>query len=379
MMDSKVIVLGGDHYNTLWVVRSLGMAGLKPYLIVDSHSTKSFVAKSRYVQKCWYVSGEEKIVKVLRENFCTETRKPVVICSSDVCADIVDRNYEELTTKFILPNIDGKGGMISHWMDKDVMCKAAKKAGFNVPKTWHISFDSERKYILPGDIVYPCIIKPQKSSDGSKYDFAVCDTESELQQRLDDLEQRKVAIVVQEYLKPDFEISFLGVNLPNVKRNVIPGLLYKLGTCLSSFNMGMPTYACVSPELAPYVDIAVIERFFSIVKYHGLYSIEFFVCKGKAYFLEINLRTDGDMFVYTKAGVNMPLLWVKDVEGEDVSLLPQEVQKVVYGMTEISYMKYLRWKNIKQLFVDLFRTRCFSIFCARDIKPFLFKFIYYWK
>lgn len=376
-MDSKVIVLGGDHYNTLWVLRSLGMAGLKPYLIVDSHSSKNFVAKSRYVRKYWCASGEEKIVTVLRENFGAETRKPIIICSSDVCADIVDRNYEELSAKFILPEINGKGGMISNWMDKDVMCQAAQEAGFNVPKTWHVSFDSGGKYILPGDVVYPCIVKPQKSCSGSKHDFAVCDTEPELRQRLDDFGERKVAIVVQEYLKPDFEISFLGVNLPNAQKNVIPGLLYKLETCQSSFNMGMSTYACVSPKLDPYVDIAVVERFFSIVKYHGLYSIEFFVCNGKAYFLEINLRTDGNMFMYTTAGVNMPLFWVKDMEGEDLSSLPQRVQKVVYGMTEISYMKYLHWKNIKQLFIDLFRARCFSIFCARDIKPFLYKFIYY--
>lgn len=377
MTNCKVIVLGGDHYNTLWVLRSLGMAGISSYLIIESHSHKSFVAKSKYVRQYWCVDDERQMMDVLRENFHSEAEKPVIICSSDVCADIVDRNYEELAKKYRLPNIAGKGGLVSYWMDKDIMCEAAKEAGFNVPVTWNLRFDAEGNYILPGDIVYPCIAKPQKSSEGTKHDFWVCNSELELRLHLKELKQRRVQIVVQEYLKPDFEISFLGVNLPNAKKNVIPGLLYKLGTCKSSFNMGMPTYACVSPSLEPYVDKRVVERFFSIVEYYGLYSIEFFVCKEKAYFLEINLRTDGDMFVYTKAGVNMPLLWVKDMEREDVSSLQQKVQKVVYGMTEISYIKYLKWRGIKQIIIDLFRVRCFSIFHTRDLKPFLFKFVYY--
>lgn len=33
-MNNKIIVFGGDHHNTLGVVRSLGEAGIKPILIL---------------------------------------------------------------------------------------------------------------------------------------------------------------------------------------------------------------------------------------------------------------------------------------------------------------------------------------------------------
>lgn len=375
MINNKIVVLGGDHYNTLWTIRSLGIVGIKSFVIINTDCQRSFVTKSKYVQKYWFAKTEQQILDILANKIENDSRKTIIICSSDVCADLIDRNYTVLNEKFILPNINNQGNQVSYWMNKDVMSEAAREAGFNVPKTWHFN-SLENNVDLPTDIIYPCILKPQKSSMGSKYDFSICENESQLRYQLQELKKRETDVILQEYLKPDFEISFLGVNLPNAGKNVIPGLLYKLGTCQSVHNMGMPTYACVHPNLEPYIDIDVVNRYFDKIRYYGLYSIEFFVTNQKPYFLEINLRTDGDMFVYTKAGVNMPLLWVLDVTGHDIQCYKQQVNKVVYGMTEISYIKYLDKKKWWKIFGDLWRSKCFSIFNIRDVKPFIYKFIY---
>ena len=54
MRTSKniAIVVGGDHYNTLWIIRSLGLAGYLPIaIIVTEDGRKSFVSHSKYLLK----------------------------------------------------------------------------------------------------------------------------------------------------------------------------------------------------------------------------------------------------------------------------------------------------------------------------------------
>ena len=45
-----VLVVGADHYNTLWLNRALGMAGFIPTCIIYG-VTKSFVGKSRWCKR----------------------------------------------------------------------------------------------------------------------------------------------------------------------------------------------------------------------------------------------------------------------------------------------------------------------------------------
>lgn len=47
-MNKEVIVIGGNHHNTLSVLRSLGEKGVLSLLIVVSHDTKPYVGYSKY-------------------------------------------------------------------------------------------------------------------------------------------------------------------------------------------------------------------------------------------------------------------------------------------------------------------------------------------
>lgn len=380
VMNNKVIVIGGNHYNTLWTIRSLGFMGCCPYLIVISEG-HSFVAQSKFVKRSWIVRSECQILDVLRGNFKTEELPPVIITTSDPCVELIDQNYSWLSERFILPNIDNRANQISYWMDKNIMLKAARQAGFSIPAVWHISLDKgvSDENNIPADIMFPCILKPLKSSRGTKYDFNICNNKEELIEAFHKVEKHTSEIILQEYLEPDFEISFIAAILPNAKKNIIPGVQYKLKTCQAIQSLGMPTFSCVKPGLEPYVDISVVNKFFEIIKYSGVYSIEFLISNRKAYFLEVNLRTDSDMFIYTAAGVNLPFLWVMDVTGNDISGLPQQVERITYGMTEVSFIKYLKWPAFFQSFKEWWQTDCYSIFSWKDLRPFFFKFIYYLK
>lgn len=67
MINNNVVVLGPDHYNTLWLVRSLGMAGHKPFVIIHSRHNKSFVSKSIYLNGYIIIRDKENIIRFLLE------------------------------------------------------------------------------------------------------------------------------------------------------------------------------------------------------------------------------------------------------------------------------------------------------------------------
>lgn len=379
---NKVIVIGGDHYNTLWVIRSLGLGGLSPYVIViNPDKNVSFVTKSKYLLKSWVINNETSIKEILGDYFSSEKLSPVIICTSDGSASYIDEHYDELKDKFLMPSVGGKGKLISYWMDKSKMIQAAKDAGFNVPKTWNLNLEQcdEIRRIIPEDISYPCIIKPLKSSEGSKSDFRICTNHVNLVEYLEELKVGINLIIIQEYIKSDYEVSFPAANLYCAGKNIIPGLLVKLSTCSNTYNLGMSTYACLKKDLEPLIPIEKVHNLFKIIPYYGLYSMEFLVYNDKAYFLEINLRNDGNMFYVTAADVNLPLLWVWDITNNDISHLQQNITHTVYGMTEISYIKYFKLKKWRQGLKDWYRSNCFSIFYKKDIMPFIYKFIYFLK
>lgn len=365
-----VIVVGGDHYNTLWVCRSLGMAGFCPTVIViNPLGNYSFITKCKYLKSSYVVNDEEAMIAILRHLSFAD--KIVLFSSSDTCSNIIDEHFDELKGKYILPNCGNKQGNLSYWMDKKRMNDLAVDLGFNVPWTKTVDYND----INWDDVIFPCIVKPLNSSKGKKTDFSICKTKDELKKALDSLKRNQVPCLLQEYVMPEFEISILCMRIRNNNVNLIPGLQYKIGTCKSTRNMGMPTFACVQKDVSPYINSSIVNQFIERIDYEGLYSIEYFVSKGKAYFLEINLRVDGDLFLYTTSGVNMPEMWTKSMLGvNDVNFSPR--LKTTYGMTEISYIKYLDWKHPIKVLKEWWKTDCYSIFSWTDIKPFIYKFIY---
>ena len=371
--NKDVVVIGGDHYNTLWVVRSLGIMGFKPTIVVVNPLKKcSFVTKSKYVFTAYVVSDEVEMLELL--NKLSFLERVVLFSSCDSVSDVIDQNYDELKKKYILPNCGEQQGMLSYWMDKRVMTELAVKLGFNIPYSAEINLRNGQ-FSLPDDI--PCVLKPLKSSAGQKTDFRICVSRDELEKALISLRIHCSSVLLQEYIKPDFEISVLGMRSRAIKQNLVPGLLYKTGTCQSVHNMGMPTYAYVEESLEPYVDRTVVDNFLNNIDYDGLYSIEFFVSEGKSCFLEINLRVDGDLFVYTTGGVNMPYLWAQLSMGMPIDNSSIRLKrKRTYGMTEISYLKYLKWNEPLKIIAEWWKTDCYSIFSWKDPLPFIYKFIF---
>ena len=48
-MKNKVLIIGGDHHNTLGVVESFAEKGIKPYVLIYEKNTHSFVLRSKHI------------------------------------------------------------------------------------------------------------------------------------------------------------------------------------------------------------------------------------------------------------------------------------------------------------------------------------------
>lgn len=67
-VSNSVIVFGGNHHNTLGVIRSLGQKGLSTILLlVDDDDRVSYVSKSKYIAKVHKYASYESGVQYLED------------------------------------------------------------------------------------------------------------------------------------------------------------------------------------------------------------------------------------------------------------------------------------------------------------------------
>ena len=280
---NKVIVLGGDHHNTLGVIRSLGEKGITPFAVLSAHKSSSFVSRSRYLSRSFHVDDEEDCVRILLDHFSTEREKPVIISCSDKFASILDLNYDKLKDKFYLPNA-AKQGELNRLMNKETMGVVAESCGFQTIPSWVIDAETNQ---IPAGISYPCITKPLYSIKGTKHSIRVCENELDLVKVIDSSGGSEVQI--QRFIDKEAEFQLFGCSINGGSTIAIPGFS-KIIRSTQITNTGFL-------ELCPIsdfeMDITPVYKFLRKIKFSGLFSIELLEGKnGKKFFMEINFRND---------------------------------------------------------------------------------------
>ena len=128
----KAILLGSSAPNTLGVIESLALMGVKSYVVLLGHTTNPFVLSSKHVLKYWICDNEKAVLQCLENNFNEE--KLVVYTCNDRAACLIDANYEKLKNKFYLPHAEYDGN-INALVKKPEMIKLANEVGLSVPTT----------------------------------------------------------------------------------------------------------------------------------------------------------------------------------------------------------------------------------------------------
>lgn len=362
----KVFILGGDHYNTYGVVRSLGEKGIiSNVAIIGTHSNDSFVLKSKYIEMGDAFIEKDESINFLISNaskFC----KNILICCCDDAEELVMDHYKELRELFVLPICDSIESQKA-FMNKSVITKLAEGHGLTTPNTWKAV---NRQ--IPDVITYPCITKPETSTSGRKSDIVKCRNREELENVIYD-QHRCSDFTIQQFIEFEKEISILGTVLYD-GTIVFSGCIEKIRTCM----IGTSSFARM-------VDNSIIgdnkEKLVKLLKsttYRGLFSAEFLLKDGILYFLEVNFRNDGNTYVATASGLNLPYLYVQSWLSQDKFEIPVPkfpcyfmldiedfISNVLSGRT--NYVEWIR---------NLHQVDCCLVYNKKDKRPFQKKLIY---
>lgn len=368
----KIIIIGGNHYNTLGLIRSIGEMGLPVYLFLEHQDNLShcYLRFSKYIKEIYHLSDLSEILYLLKSHFMNESSKPIILCASDASISLLDKHYNEVKDYFFFFNA-GEQGRINLFMNKTNLFDLASSSGLRVIKTWQLSGNAP----IPEEIVYPCFSKPANSALYAKSGIGVSYSIKELEERLKDCND----LLVQEYISKDYEININGFSYNNGRDVQFDAVCRKI----RDYPDRQGQYIVLEDiSLHSYIDYDAIRNLVRAIGYEGLFSIEFLIKNNVSYFLEINMRNDGTNYLYTLGGYNYPFLWYLYCLGklDTEHLNHKNLSKPLYLMqwSDISDVVHKRI-SVFQWVKDFSRVRAFYVLNIRDIKPFLFQLYQYCK
>ena len=362
---NKVLVIGGDHHNTLGVIESLGAKGISPYVLVITNTSWAYVLKSKYVADGWVCHDEKQTVECILRNFNDTEHKAVVITTCDSAASLLDNNYDQLSPFLILPNTSTPGNL-TNVMSKEYMSSLAREVGINVPKTWVVTDGS-----IPQDVEYPCITKAISSIAGTKENICVCRDEETLRHFLSD-KAKCHTIQIQKFVDKEYEFQLLGCSMGYGKVILIPGRTHIVRPN-GLDNTFFLRFDIIEPEYDSLVE--KVRTFIKRTGYQGTFSVEFLRDKdGTSYFTEMNFRNDGNAYCETSAGINIPYIYYLYNSGGDYQTeIKNSSVKTTYLTPEFYYFRrmLMREFGIREWWHNMKRTTCYSTYFKDDKKPFV--------
>ena len=376
---NKVIIVGGDHYNALGIVRCFGINGIKPYGILTTNSKKekdNFCYSSKYWEQYWFALSDDEALEILKSYFSNEDVKPVLVPSSDGMALLIDLHLDELSEHFICPSINRKQGEIAKLMDKSHQVEWAKQLGIRTAKTWCVNLNVSLEHFY-NEVFFPCIAKPVISSEGQKTDITKCENLDDLRKCMKEIQSKGYhRILVQEFLKKDYEAELFGCIGEHSDK--IPYLFSKhvrewppVGGSVS-YHKFLKT-----PEL-----ISQAERLLRKIKeygYVGNIDIELFVIKGELVLNEVNFRNSGDVYACFQHKVYYPYFSYLDMIGCDTSSLNVDYTTDKCAMNETTDFRHVLFGDLSLKEWLRYKRMCgdYAYYFKGDMKPAWKKYRYF--
>lgn len=353
-----IVIGGGNHHNALGVIRALGERGYEVEFISHGSLKRNYIAQSKYVVSHMACADVGKIPEYLLKRQSLSQEKEIIISCSDYVTEQLNLNFNRLADRYIIPGVSEQGKM-GELMDKTTMIAMASRRGISAPVVWSIPSEID-------SVTFPCITKAHVSSHGGKYDIVICRNKSQFEEFL---ANNSDDIFAQAYIDKREEVQFIGCSLNGGETVIIPGMS-KVLRSQSNTNTGFLEYGPIESFYDDVVEKAKL--YIKDCQYSGLFSFE--VMRGKddkVWFLEINFRNDGNAWCVTKAGVNLPVIWVKACLGEDyISELKTPDNIVVMPEFQDFKLVLQRKVSITQWLRDWKRTDYFMEYDRNDPRPF---------
>ena len=366
-VESNVIIIGGDHHNTLSVIRCFGKKKINYQILIHSdkiNEKQLMLYYSRYCKNLHMVNdSENEILNWLIER--KKEKKQIIIPCSDLAEYTIDNNYNKLKEYYYIPGFKDNPGEVCRLMDKYEQSKWLEKNNIKSARTWFM--DISNKIEIPEDMIYPCIIKPNVSAKGCKGDIKICHDANELLESIKTIYANYSDVIVQQYLNKKYEllamgyISDDGYNSGGVERKLretIPG--GGGSTALGRFTN--------EKNIIDFAN-AILDVLYKS-GYRGLYDIEFFECHDGLYLNEVNFRHSGSGFALIKNGIMAPYLYYLDclnIDHDNVYKLKHPNGYFVCDFGEFNLLRKYKSINIFQFFFDFIRAYAHSIIDIKDL------------
>lgn len=357
----KVIIWGVDDYNVLGLFRSLRHEYEITFMVFQG--VKKCASLSKYCSRLVETSSLEDGLKYLLDNYHDECNKVVIINSNDLIAEFLDLHREELSKYFVVPGTSNPGSL-RKIDNKAIMTSMAKELGFDIPVSMVCKWDS-----IIHDVEYPCLLKPTQQTLGkyNEFKFKVCKNEGELK-RLLRFVRKESTFILQQYIPKESVALVYGCRTLDGK-TYLAGVLEKDRFC----DNGDGSHGVLLADFPQYIKTELIEKFIEQVDFYGLFSVEFLIYEGKAYFIEVNWRNDGTSHLFYQAGANMPLLWVSSsLEGYVDSGISTKVALKSYFIDEIFDEENVKRKVVskKKWMKERDEATVFKYYDKDDIAPY---------
>lgn len=359
-MSNKVIIWSADNYNSLGLLRQLGGRDLNLFFLMMGKPT-GCASASRYFPASHSVSSIEEGYAFLTSHYTSCEQKPLIVTPNDEIAEFIDQHKEELSRHFLIPGTR-ESGLLTKIDDKNNMGRLAEECGFLVPKSRFVRYDSD----LDG-IEYPCIIKPAHTTPGHRNEFKyrICKNVKELTNLLK-LVRKESEFVVQQFIPKDSVALVYGCRYTD-------GEVALAGTLLKNrfLDCGDGSHGMVTNTFPKGIDTDCIKAFFNTIDYCGLFSVEYGIYQGKAYFFEVNLRNDGTSHLFYQAGANIPLAWVRNVTGGDVESVSTQVCGESCFIDEVFDIAnvFKRKVSLKKWKLEKEKATVFKYYDKDDVEP----------
>lgn len=365
----NVIVLGESHHNTLGLIRSLGEAGHKVFLILKKKCF-DFVDKSKYLTKTFYVDKLEEILPII-ENISSDIEsKPALFATTEEFAEYEDKYYDDLA-KLCFCEGGGESNSLSGIRCKEAMNSLAEKCGLNVPKTFIVN----SKDAIPDGIDYPVIVKSSYSVNGWKNAMTICRSQEELDDHILALDNSFFPLLVQRYIQKDYETMILGCSVKGGQDVVSPVGHRKIRFYPTEYSLGSYSQSFLtSSDIEVKVLTEKVTTFLRQITYTGLFSAEFVHCDGKYYFLEVNLRNDATSIISTRCNFNLPDILCKYYSSGEVITPDIDIYRERHYMNIVAdihhavsgKINFFKWLG------QLRNAGAYAYFDRKDIKPFVY-------
>ena len=244
--------------------------------------------------------------------------------------------------------------------DKNEMGRCAHEAGLLIPESQPYKYGDTTI-----NVPFPALLKPVHIEGRTEFKTKLLKNKDDLFS-FSKMLNHKNTYVLQQYIDKSCDVVVYGCRLPD-------GTLKLAGhhTLERWSDDGGGSYGHLYPEIPDYLNPKGLAKLFDIIDYHGLFSAEYGMMDGKAYFYEVNLRNDGFCHLSFQAGANLPLLWVQSCLNMPLTASSKMTSAVV-GMNEI-YDVINVWRgNIswQKYISDKAEAKAFHFYDPQDMQPY---------